>query len=137
MQELLILLGLGIVYSGVGFLMKAVTIYPYYGVATFFISVCVQTLLASRYAGKNKVKKGKWTFEKLLNRFLPVIMAGSILAGLAGSSGVVASTSFYMKNPTRTFARCCISFLTALLPLRNLRDALEESIEKRDLKKHE
>eukprot|EP01059_Diplonema_ambulator_P021409 TRINITY_DN35570_c0_g1_i1.p1 TRINITY_DN35570_c0_g1~~TRINITY_DN35570_c0_g1_i1.p1 ORF type:complete len:138 (+),score=30.38 TRINITY_DN35570_c0_g1_i1:53-466(+) len=135
MQELLIYLVVAAVYAGVGFLMKAVIVHPYYALCTTIISLVTQLYTASGYIGRNKIKKNKWTTKGLMNTYLPIMVAGSVLAGIAGASGVIAVASFSVEKSRRVPVKLIVAVVAGLLPLRNLRTMLDRSVEKLDAKK--
>eukprot|EP01063_Lacrimia_lanifica_P030199 TRINITY_DN4761_c0_g1_i3.p3 TRINITY_DN4761_c0_g1~~TRINITY_DN4761_c0_g1_i3.p3 ORF type:complete len:141 (+),score=18.16 TRINITY_DN4761_c0_g1_i3:65-487(+) len=99
MLELLVFLGMGALFAGFGFLLKAVQMHPLHAALAAAAAFALQLVVLRQSSGRVKArarprKDGKastWTLQGLLAEFIPVVMAASILAGVAGATGVAGA----------------------------------------------
>eukprot|EP01061_Rhynchopus_euleeides_P015760 TRINITY_DN26808_c0_g1_i1.p1 TRINITY_DN26808_c0_g1~~TRINITY_DN26808_c0_g1_i1.p1 ORF type:complete len:186 (+),score=59.98 TRINITY_DN26808_c0_g1_i1:61-558(+) len=126
---------IGFVYAGFGFLLKGLQVQPQSGIASFVVALLPQLYIARRYVGreraadpkKKKKKVRMWTFSTIMSRFLPIIMASSVIAGLMGASGVVGAmqVTYVSGRLARQVLRCVVVLLPSLMAWRYFRDMID------------
>eukprot|EP00755_Sulcionema_specki_P002493 Sspe_Gene.118697::Locus_112791_Transcript_2_2_Confidence_0.857_Length_474::g.118697::m.118697 len=125
LERLLIFLGMGLLFSGFGFLLKGVTEHPAITFASLVFTLATEVYAIRVYVGRPRRSKKRtpWTWSAILRNFAPGILSTSFLSATASTSAYIGFGGV-RHTSLRLFLRMAACAAAAWVATAHLRKAV-------------